>query len=242
MRKAIVNTSIIKLLIILSLISVPRVYLSAQVFGDPKLIFQNICGDQMIESNIDCDDKIDFLFSGYECLSWFEYDSEDDIFYPQKLNLDTNIQDFGFIYSVDLDSDCDLDILIVPNGLTFLNQIFWLENRDCGSMFIWHLIDDEKIDGKWSISFADMDHDGFLDIVASNKSSSGGYNKLKIYFNSQDQIFTELIIQEDQFHDVTTADFDNDGDFDIAVTKGHSQELSIFENLNGLGGNWSEHI
>ncbi len=156
---------------LLALIFMSEPHLSSQVFGEPKLIFQNICGDLMIESKVDCDDKTDLLFSGYQCLRWFEYDSREEIFYPQEFKIDTNIQDFGLMYSVDLDSDGDSDLIVAPNGTTFLDHIFWLENRDCGSLFIYHLIDDFQTDGRWSLSCADVDGDGLLDIIGANDSS-----------------------------------------------------------------------
>jgi len=62
-----------KYFLVLSVVVQSQFNFYSQVIGEPVQIYQNICGSSMIETQLDCDDNIDFIFSGYRCQEWFEY-------------------------------------------------------------------------------------------------------------------------------------------------------------------------
>lgn len=125
----------------------------------------------------------------------------------------------GAIESVDLDQDGDLDL--VATGWLNLGHLAWYEN-DGSQNFTRHIIMGTHSTHA-SLKIADMDDDGFLDIVYV-------YNNGSIFYNDGLQNFNrvENITNYNHYGNSITSltlvgDFDQDGDVD--VTYGYDGEL-----------------
>ncbi len=139
--------------------------------------------------------------------------------------------------AADLDQDGDLD-LIYTNGDMFdrfyvapYHGVHWLEQQADGS---WkqHLL--ASMPGVHRAAVADLDNDGDLDLVACalisdnmmQKYNSAQFNSLIWIEQVADGIFVSHSLEAGQCYHATAdvADFDNDGDVDIAV--GQFREIS----------------
>ena len=126
---------------------------------------------------------------------------------------------------VDYDNDGDLDLLIVSNigGSVIPNKRLYSNELNNGGSFTdvseeIGIVDSTRA---WSLSWADFDNDGDLDLYITSKSSRDLFYRNDIL---TDGIFSEVSIElgistlkSDNYHP-TWGDYDNDGDLDLYVT------------------------
>jgi hypothetical protein len=155
-----------------------------------------------------------------------------------------------FANTADVDHDGDIDILIAAywgNGVSGQNgRYVWFENaKGDGSRWLEHLV------GSWfwgaqHLEAADIDGDGDNDLL--------GASSLTFYPMTQDAdvVWFENLdgrgIEWEQ-HDIDrsldlaesarAADFD--GDLDLDIVSGTSDEIFWYENVTGDGAQWSRH-
>lgn len=97
----------------------------------------------------------------------------------------------------------------------------------------------------WGAAGADFDHDGRLDIIATNGWDDPDYidDATRLYMNNADGTFTDRAFQFGLVHTgqgrgLATLDADRDGDLDVVIFC-NNQALSYFENrLSGPGANY----
>jgi hypothetical protein len=154
----------------------------------------------------------------------FDYNKDGSVDFIGVKDFDTQIIYKGsnnFVYSpinitqgfardplkiMDFDRDGDDDIIME-------NYINLYQSRDSFVSFIPDLNFDEKI-----TEVADFDQDGFNDLLVCQQITFGP-DFLKIYYNNQNNTFTQKIIHNlYDYGDLDIGDIDNDGDIDIAVT------------------------
>ena len=87
-----------------------------------------------------------------------------------------------------------------------------------------------------SIDAGDIDNDGDIDLVVANGRHWPGQNR--IFLNNGDGLFTiskALGNQRDTSYSTELADFDNDGDLDVAVGNDRAPNRIYFNDGNGSG-------
>ncbi len=159
---------------------------------------------------------------------------------PIENILDDDFDGPWSICTADVDGDGDMDVL---GAATNDETITWWENIDgSGTEWIEHTVA-IIIFGAWSVDAADIDDDGDIDILGTglddyyirwweNADCSG-----TTWIEHIVGIYTSMTI-------IQAADIDGDGDMDILSASilfpdGH---ISWWENSNGSGTEWSEHI
>ncbi|MEO0334274.1 MAG: VCBS repeat-containing protein, partial [Bacteroidota bacterium] len=96
---------------------------------------------------------------------------------------------------------------------------------------------------KFEIS-ADLNQDGFIDLVMA-RTDSDGSEKHYIRFNDGKNNFTEeKLIREDktEWTQIEPADFDQDGDLDLAVYQGEKGKVAWLENDGKFNFKWRRDI
>ena len=131
----------------------------------------------------------------------------------------------------DLDGDANLDILAteVSCGGCVVGNLYWYE--DNGTSFTETVFTTSIINPSVA-QHRDLDNDGLKDIVLSSGTTGAG-NDLVWYKNNGGTYGSEQVIDatSSQAYVYSLADYDADGDLDIASCAYNQDALNYFENL-----------
>jgi len=137
------------------------------------------------------------------------------------------------VFSADIDSDGDMDIITSCRSGNF--NVAWFENLDGrGAFGTPNIIDNDIHDETYSIYSADLDNDGDFDVITTaasldriiwyeNLDGLGNFSPQNVISGNSDGAFS-----------VIAADLDNDGDNDVVSASNYSG-LAWHENLDGNG-------
>ena len=131
----------------------------------------------------------------------------------------------------DIDSDGDLDILNY-----FYYEASWWENDGNQPPEFTEHIYDHIYDGYAASEVADINNDGFSDIlVAGGDALMGQTGWIRYYLNDGEQNFTEYLLVDGFYgpkgrNCFTPVDMDQDGDIDVLGTAWWHCEVAWFEN------------
>ena len=153
----------------------------------------------------------------------------------------TVAEDFNgvdWVYSEDIDGDGDMDIL---GAAINADDITWWENMDgSGTSWTEHTIDGDY-NGARCVYAEDIDGDGDMDVLGApweddlnwweNMDGSGtswSEHTIDDYFPQTATVYAE--------------DIDGDGDMDVISVSTSSNRVNWWENEDGTGINWIEHL
>ncbi len=163
---------------------------------------------------------------------FFEYEPNDGLFYEKGETYHLNDPFYGMgIANGDINRDGKNDYYVTNIGLNgfFLNDsdMFLRKERESG---IGHEFVVDKNSISWGASFADVDLDGFDDLLLAN-GYIGSADFLNVsdvdpnvvYINNQDATFSpsedfKEVDENQSTRGVVTFDFDLDGDLDVLFT------------------------
>lgn len=132
----------------------------------------------------------------------------------------------------DLDGDANLDILAteVSFGGGPVGNLYWYEDDGAGgyteTIFVTSIVNPSVAQHQ------DLDNDGLKDIILSSGTSGAG-NDLVWFKNNGGTYGIEQVIDntQSQVYVYNLADYDADGDLDIASCAYNEDDLNYFENL-----------
>lgn len=154
-----------------------------------------------------------------------------------------NFTDSAYLMDIttgDIDSDGDYDIFA---SSSYPEGFYWYERLNTlGTQWEAHLIDSEDYPDR--VYSLDFDGDGDIDLIGSHSHGPSAYHTSLSWWENQsngeawvEHVITEYTM-ETEISSIDVADFDNDGDFDIACGS-FSDEVYLFENLSS--DSWEFH-
>ncbi len=190
--------------------------------------------------DIDGDGDMDIL--GAACwdndITWWENEDGSGTSWIEH-TIDGNFVYATSVYSADIDSDGDMDIL----GAAYnASHIIWWENEDgSGTSWIEHTVDGYYL---WAfcVYSEDIDGDGDMDILSSGDEIADitwweNIDGLGINWAEH-----PVAMDFDLAHSVYSEDIDGDGDMDILGAANLVNYIAWWENIDGSGINWTEHV
>jgi len=144
------------------------------------------------------------------------------------------------VYADDMDGDGDMDVLGAAHY--YANGITWWENANgTGTFWIEHVVDDD-FNGAVSVYTADIDGDEDPDVLGAAVFAGG----LTWWENANGvgTVWTEHTITQDYIdaNSILAEDMDDDGDQDVLSTSYRLARVSFWENEDGSGSSWIEHV
>src|SRR5262245_8246989 len=143
------------------------------------------------------------------------------------------------VIAADVDRDGDTDVLSASN---YDSKIAWYENLNgSGTSWTEHVVSTLAA-GAWDVKVADVDGDGDVDVL----SASGADNRVTWYQNMDGVGVTwdvmDISTTVQYALSIAPADIDGDGDIDVVATSYTDAKVTWFENLNGAGTSWANHL
>jgi hypothetical protein len=186
-------------------------------------------------ADIDHNGNPDIVAAGFTAnkVSWWKNTNGDGTVWTLT-NISTSISNPSSVFPADVDLDGDMDVVATASGG---NAVVWFENTSgTGSAWAPHNID-TSLTGAASCGVADVNRDGFPDVVACGATS----NTVALYRGNGGASWTKVPVGSSftGARSVTLADIDMDGDIDIVGGAETSGEVALFLNSNN-GGTWTK--
>ena len=189
--------------------------------------------------DIDGDGDMDVLGAAFyaDDITWWENNDGSGTSWSEHI-VDGDYDGAFSVYSEDIDGDGDMDIL---SAAYYANDITWWENvNGFGTEWTEHTVDG-NFDGAFSVHSEDIDGDGDMDVLGA------AYDADDITWwenvNGSGTEWTEHTIDGDfdAAYDVHSEDIDGDGDMDVLGAAYDADDITWWENIDGLGTSWTEH-
>ncbi len=162
---------------------------------------------------------------------WYENDgnqvfSEDTIAEPYRLPYE--------YYSVDLNSDGFMDLVIAEQSATTTYKLKWYEN-DGNQNFVEHyFFYGYNMTSTMQADFGDLNGDGEIDFVVTEHYPN---NQVAYYLNNGNEVFPTTIfstVETNTPSSIGIRDMDYDGDMDIYGSRNDTAEVFWYENDGNL--------
>jgi uncharacterized repeat protein (TIGR01451 family) len=213
----------------------------AGTFGQKKIISvetEPLMSGYIID--IDGDGDLDLIASsnGYTLAAWYENVDGAGSFGPKKTIYSGQITAPTTIYAGDIDGDGDMDV-VCASRYPFFMTLAWFRNEDGEGNFSAPISFSDQASGLYPVITADVDGDGDLDILSSNKLD--WYENLDGLgsFGPQQVLASPGDLGAISIH---VADLDNDGDLDVVSGRGDSVNNAITWNKNDGQGGFGNYI
>jgi hypothetical protein len=145
-------------------------------------------------------------------------------------------------YPVDIDGDGDMDVLGVENSTTWKRIYLWRNEDGIGTEWTTFVIAEDLYSPEF-ICAADIDGDGDSDIATGEGGPDG---QIAWYENKLPQGSWDWTVHSVgakwNCHELFPVDLDLDGDIDLASAATGYPQVSWWENLDGSGDSWVEHL
>jgi len=202
-------------------------------FGTVNYIDQNLNFTQSLSTaDFNGDGAIDILATstGDDKVVWYEnLDGQGDFSTAHIIdNFTPNVKQS---LAADIDGDNDIDVIVAIKGES---KVVWYENLDGLGTFSTEKIITNTATGVYSLEIADIDGDGFIDVLANSSSIA-----MPSWYKNDGlgNFGTENIIDLNGTFKMKAADIDGDNNQDLVKEHSINGEVVIhwLENTDGLG-------
>ena len=214
---------------------------SLGTFGPKQILSDDFAGISLDLGDIDLDGDLDIGFAVHSVLDghvgWFI--NEDGLGHFTRQIIQGTAKGVNEIRLADKDGDGDEDFLLTRDfrsaGGDEISTILWLENTDGNGAFTEGLLVSSAFAQPDAITVADIDSDGDLDVLAGSQTTG-----LVVWFENENNgtsfnNFHAITDNAVSITDLVVADFDRDGDSDVAYSTADRDVVAWLENEDGRG-------
>ncbi|HMP90909.1 MAG TPA: FG-GAP-like repeat-containing protein [Kiritimatiellia bacterium] len=139
----------------------------------------------------------------------------------------------------DLDRDGKPDVIGSAGGTT--DQVVWWRNVDgSGTNWTKHVVDG-FFDGARSVQVADINNDGYPDIIAAAQTANAVSWYQNVDGSGTNWIKRNISTSFSGATAVRAADINRDGYMDVVGSAGTANTIAWWKNIDGTGTNWAYH-
>jgi hypothetical protein len=226
-----------------------RFYIETSIFFDGSITlgisehivdgyFDGACAIYAEDVNGDGDMDVLGAATWDDEISWWENDDGTGTTWTEHI-IDGYFDGAQSVFAEDVDGDGDMDVL---GAASLADDVTWWENDDgTGTTWTEHLVDGD-FEGAYSVYAEDVDDDGDMDVLGAAVADDD-----ITWWENDDgtgTTWTEHLVDGD-FEgacSVFAEDVDGDGDMDILASAFHDDEITWWENNDGSGIIWTEHL
>jgi len=191
-------------------------------------------------ADVDGDNDIDVLGAAKAAddITWWENTNGSGTAWTEH-TVDGTFDGAMSVHAADIDGDGDIDVLGAAKAA---DDITWWENTNgSGTAWIEHTVDSD-FDHANSVYAADVNGDGYTDILGAAEWA----DDVTWWENANGSgtVWVEHTIDEffDGVLSIHTADIDSDGDIDVLGAATGGNDIVWWENVDGTGTVWAEHV
>ncbi len=214
---------------------------TSSAFGSEQLIdTSGGAAHAVVAEDIDGDGDLDLVSTSFnnDRVAWFENTDGLGTFGAGQV-ISNSGEWPSSVEVADLDGDGDLDVLVTS---LLDDTVAWFENTDGAGSFGPEQVISNAADFARSVTTADVDGDGDLDVLAASQ-----LDDTVAWFENTDGLGSfgaEQVItnQAESAQSVVAADVDGDGDLDVLVASANDDTVAWFENTDGVGSFGAEQV
>ncbi len=190
-------------------------------------------------TDIDGDSDMDVLCCAFEShfiIWWENIDGSGTSWTGHTVG---DIHEPSSLYSEDIDGDGDMDVISASRDVESINIAWWENNNGLGTSWTEHTVEEDFYVANHVYS-EDIDGDGDMDILCA---ADDEYITWWENNNGLGTSWTDHTVGGSLGADNTvySEDIDGDGDMDVLGAAGFADNITWWENNNGLGTSWTEH-
>jgi hypothetical protein len=190
-------------------------------------------------ADVDGDGDMDILGAAYldSDITWWENDDGSGTSWTEH-TVDDSFSGAMSVYAANIDGDTNMDVL---GAAMHDDDITWWKNTNgLGTSWTEYTIDGD-FDGARSVYSADINGDGDMDVLGAAISADD-----ITWWENDDGSGTSwtertVDVDFDGAVSVFSSDIDGDGDMDILGAASESDDITWWENVDGIGGSWMKH-
>ncbi len=167
---------------------------------------------------------------------WWENTAGDGSSWTEH-TIDAGLAGATWVEVGDIDRDGRLDV--VASGYDDDDIALYLNQGGASSWVSVSITG--SFDGAWPLDLADMDRDGDLDVLGSASVGDDVAWFENTLGDGSSWTQHDIDLNYDFAREAVAIDLDLDGDLDVVATAGSADDVTFFENTDGVGTSWTEH-
>ena len=182
---------------------------------------------------------------GSSSVSWFENDGSGGGWERHEVSGWGEIYALRHSCTADVDGDGDMDVLGAEGSTTWDRIYLWINTDGTGLTWETSIIADNMATSPTLLVPADVDGDSDPDVIVRRS----GPGSMILWFEnpmtdlSATDEWTQHFVGMKAAAGLSVGDVNGDGDLDIlTASEGSNHQLSWWEDENGTGDNWVEHV